>query len=272
MKRLAVLVGVAVVAGGSWLWAQGGPQPAFGQLLASPPNFVINTPTTITFTIRIDTPTLNPTTVELQRVDAQGNLLARVSRMYDNGQSGDAKPGDRTFTAVVALNEAQSGQVYFRVASAFRGNRQNAQSELLSIDVWGRVVVNVFTTLYPPNWEALQTDTGLELYSPSSSEAVARGDLVVPADMTIVVLSKSRDQTLQAFIQNYRGGVFLNYFESSVRIISGQSAQLYDDSANPVSSIPELAAFIPITLDEVVLVLSAASNRQNFLTVVDSIH
>ena len=130
-----LLVLLAIVTGGVvWLWAQG-PQPAFGLPVASPPNFVFNTPTTVTFTILIDTPTLNPTTVELLRVNAGGNLIASAGRMYDNGQNGDMKPGDKVFTARLILNEGSIGKIYFRVAAAFRGNSQNARSGLVSVDV-----------------------------------------------------------------------------------------------------------------------------------------
>lgn len=130
--------------GGVWLSARGqqpapGPQPAFGSLGASPPNFVFNTPTTVTFTILVDTPTLNPTTVQLQRVDADGRVLAAIGRMFDNGQEGDVRPGDRVFTKRVALNEPAAGKAYFRVAAAFRGNQQNAVSGLIAIDIWQRL-------------------------------------------------------------------------------------------------------------------------------------
>jgi len=117
-----------------WLWAQG-PQPAFGVLTASPPNFVFDTPTTVTFTVQIETPTLNPTTVELQRVDAEGHLQTTVGPMEDKGQNGDLQAEDRVFTRQVLLNEPEIGRLYFRVTAAFRGNQQNAFSELTAVDV-----------------------------------------------------------------------------------------------------------------------------------------
>lgn len=113
----------------------GGPQPAFGILTATPPNFVFDTPTTVTFTIPIDTPTLNPTTVELQRVDASGQFQSTIARILDNGRAGDRKAGDRVFTVQLTLNESAVGRLYFRVAAAFRGNSLNAQSALGFVDV-----------------------------------------------------------------------------------------------------------------------------------------
>ena len=126
---------VVLATGGSvWLLAQG-PQPAFGQVLVSPPNIVFNTPTPVTFTIKIDTPTLNPATVELQRVNASGNFLGSVGRMLDNGKSGDAVADDKIFTARVTLNVPEVGKSYFRVSVAFRGVKQNAVSAPISLDV-----------------------------------------------------------------------------------------------------------------------------------------
>ena len=131
---IVLIVVVAVGASSAWLLAQG-PQPAFGQAQVSPPNIVFNTATPVTFTVKIDTPTLNPATVELQRVNASGQFLASVGRMLDNGQGGDAQRDDRIFTTVANLSEPQVGKVYFRVSAAFRGNKQNAQSGLIPLDV-----------------------------------------------------------------------------------------------------------------------------------------
>jgi hypothetical protein len=135
IASFAALVAVGVTALGVWLSAQGGPQLSFGQLVASPPNIVFNKPTNVTFTIRIDTPTLNPTTVQLQRVDAQGTVLGSLGRMYDTGTNGDPVADDRNFTAVVSLNEPTVGKSYFRVGAAFRGNKQNAQSAVTPLEV-----------------------------------------------------------------------------------------------------------------------------------------
>jgi hypothetical protein len=134
---LMVVTTLAIVASGSaWLWAQApGPQPSFGQLVASPPNFVFKTPTTVTFTIRIDTSTVNPSTVELLRVDVQGKRLATVGQMNDKGKSGDAVSDDRIFTSRITLNEPAIGRLYFRVTAAFRGSIRNSQSSLIAIDV-----------------------------------------------------------------------------------------------------------------------------------------
>jgi hypothetical protein len=134
-----LLVVIVLVGGGSWILAQGQfpgrPQPGFGTLSASPPNIVFNTPTTVTFTISIDAPTLNPTSVVLQRVDTAGQVESTLARMFDDGTSADQKPGDRVFTAQLTLNESTVGRLHFRAAAAFRGNNQNAQSAVSFFDV-----------------------------------------------------------------------------------------------------------------------------------------
>jgi len=183
------------------LGAQGGPQPAFGQLVPSPLNFVFKTPTTVTFTIRIDTPTLNPTTVDLQRVDANGRLLAVVGRMNDNGHDGDVRGGDKIFTKKVVVNEATIGRLYFRVAAAFRGNMPNAASAPILIDVWNATTSSSFAISipYPPTWTAaparLSSDpSGLNAmyFSPADSESLGEGITSIRTASTTLagVLSK----------------------------------------------------------------------------------
>jgi hypothetical protein len=132
---IALVVLSVVVGGAVWLRAQGGPQASIGPLSSTPPNIIYNTPTKVTFTVRIDTPTVNPTTVELQKVSSTNQLISTVGRMYDNGQGGDPVADDRNFTAVITLNEPAVGKSYFRVAAAFRGNKQNAWSISLGLDI-----------------------------------------------------------------------------------------------------------------------------------------
>jgi hypothetical protein len=130
---LLVLTTAAIVAGTSvWLWAQAA---SFGALLLSPPNIVYKQPTKVTFTIHVETPTLNPTTVELQKVGLQGNVLSTLGRLYDTGTNGDAVEGDKTFTASFSLNEPTVGKRYFRAIAGFRGKTPNAVSSIYVLDV-----------------------------------------------------------------------------------------------------------------------------------------
>ena len=126
-------------AGGTWLWANGlaqkRPQPAFGTLTVAPPNFVFNAPTAVTFTISIPAPTLNPTTVELQRVDANGVFQFAVAPMRDDGIGADTRAGDRVFTARIQVNEPTVGKIYFQAAAAFQGISRNSSSAVTAVDV-----------------------------------------------------------------------------------------------------------------------------------------
>lgn len=103
-----------------------------GQLSISPPNIVYNTPTLVTFTITIDSPTLNQNTVELQRVDAQGKYITTIAKL--TREQGGASNG-KTFSTKVMLNEPKVERQYFRVGAAFRGNKVNAYSSHVFFDV-----------------------------------------------------------------------------------------------------------------------------------------
>jgi hypothetical protein len=141
-----LVIAACVVVGGVWLWADGRPQSAVGQLTATPsgyvpttptavPNLVVNTPTVVRFAIQIDEPTLNPTTVRLERVDSSGKLLSTVGRLYDDGTHGDRTGGDKAFNGQFTLTETTVGRLYFRAGGAFRGNTVNAWSSSIALDI-----------------------------------------------------------------------------------------------------------------------------------------
>ena len=168
-----LLAAAIILLGTMRLAAQGGPQPAFGQLVATPagfvpstptvvPNIATNSPTVVTFTIRISTPTLNPTTVELQRIDATGKFMSVVSKLYDDGSHGDVNSGDKLFTSTVTMNEATAGRIHLRVGAAFRGNTQNAWSQPSSLDVWQTFADNRLgvSIRIPPDWDPLVVEPG----------------------------------------------------------------------------------------------------------------
>jgi hypothetical protein len=69
--------------------------------------------------VYIPEPTLNPTTVGLLRIKANGG--SSVIPMNDTGKNGDQKPGDKTFTAQFTLNEMYPGTFSFEVSADFRG-------------------------------------------------------------------------------------------------------------------------------------------------------
>jgi hypothetical protein len=170
-------------------------------LVASPPNFVINSPATIAFSIRIDTPTLNPTTVVLQRVDAQGNVLSTVGRMYDNGGGGDPIANDRRFTAQVPITETAVGRLHFRVTAAFRGNTPNATSASIFVDA------DPFPLPPDPGDQGKTTLEGIDLDNDGVRDDLQRwASLVYISDresrLALLQIAKGAQQFIQASSPN----------------------------------------------------------------------
>ena len=138
--RFAVLaIIVATVLGGAGLWAQSSstprPLPVLGALAATPTNVVINSPSTVTFTIPVSRLTqIRPLTIELQRVDAGGQVQS-ATPMNDAGQNGDLKAGDRTFTTRLQLNELSPGRLHFRATATYPWYGQAAVSNAVYVDV-----------------------------------------------------------------------------------------------------------------------------------------
>lgn len=70
--------------------------------------------------VSIPDPTLNPTTVQLLRINTDGSS-SLIAQMNDTGKNGDQKPGDKTFTAQFTLNELRPSTFSFEVTADFRG-------------------------------------------------------------------------------------------------------------------------------------------------------
>lgn len=122
-RTLRWVVVCLLIVGACSMWLLGGQPPATPTVSAPTikPNLItVNTPTTLVVTVSIPDPTLNPTSVELIRVNANGTS-AVVAEMEDKGKTGDQKPGDKVFTATIKLNEVQIDTLGFQVAATFRG-------------------------------------------------------------------------------------------------------------------------------------------------------
>lgn len=186
----AVVVTLAVsIAGGAWLWAQG-PQPSIGALTMSPPNIVFNTPTPTTFVVRINTPTINPTSVSLQRVDSTGRVLSTVGPMNDMGKTGDAVADDRNFSIRTSVNHPLVGKVYYRVTAAFRGNTPSAVSTIVSMDV------DPFILPPDPGEAGKQTLAGIDSDSDGVRDDVQRWIELTYSDAAAKSLLTRHAQTL----------------------------------------------------------------------------
>ncbi len=132
---------------------------------ATPNIITVGTSTQVLFTVSIPEPTLNLASVNLLRVNPNGNSTI-AAQMVDNGQNGDQQPGDKVFTAKLTLNEPQAGDVKFQVSAAFRGILRRGLSLLTPVSVWN--VVQVESAFgppqrvpYPPGWRVGSLSTEL---------------------------------------------------------------------------------------------------------------
>ena len=116
---------------------------------------------------------------------------------------------------------------------------------------------------YPSDWTISPEDSKRRLYSPTSTAAIAEGDLVTPPDITITLLDNSSGLSLIEFIEMYRNGWFANYEESIPITIDGHEAIRVSDLTADIPSVPGLAAFVTVD-DMVVLITGHENNQQQF--------
>jgi hypothetical protein len=135
-----VAVFLLLVGGAVWLHGQG--TPTVGQLQATPGIVIVNTPTSVKFTIPISDPSVISTGVNLLRLSATG-AQSVVATMHDDGIGGDTTAGDKMFSAVLTLNESQVGTFNFQASAAFRGQLKRAPSNTLQYAVLGPITIPV---------------------------------------------------------------------------------------------------------------------------------
>jgi hypothetical protein len=126
IRRIFLWLAVVILLGGAGsVWLLQAQVPV--NPIAAPtfiPNLVtITVPTRVVATASIPDPTINPTSVELLRIKADGSSILLVP-MYDDGRNGDQKPGDRVFTAVLTLTELSPASFGFQVAVVFSGRNR----------------------------------------------------------------------------------------------------------------------------------------------------
>jgi len=112
----------------------GGAAPTVGALAADPSTVQINAPTPVTVTIPISDPSVIPTGVLLQRINASGSVT-NLGIMRDDGTGGDAVAGDRIFALTVTFTETQTGRIRLQASAAFRGVLKRVVSAPLGIGV-----------------------------------------------------------------------------------------------------------------------------------------
>ena len=90
---------------------------------AEPDNIIINQSTVVTITAQIDTDlSLIKSSIDLRRIDINGNILENVGILYDDGTHGDSVADDNIFTTQIMINEAEIKKVYLEVSVAYKGS------------------------------------------------------------------------------------------------------------------------------------------------------
>jgi len=107
-----------------------------GLTQSSPSTVPAGVSTQVTVTSAITDPNLLPSSIVLQRLDANGTVVT-IGTMLDDGLNGDAALGDRIFTLRFIVNEAAPGELRYRVSAGFRGSLRRSMSEPFSIFIRG---------------------------------------------------------------------------------------------------------------------------------------
>jgi len=103
---------------------------------ANPDGIFINEPTLVTVTVQLGAdPELILTEVYLLRVDEQGNVIANLGRLYDDGTHGDELPGDGIFTTQYEFVENNTGEIRLKVSANYSAPPTIGYSEVFAIDV-----------------------------------------------------------------------------------------------------------------------------------------
>jgi hypothetical protein len=104
-----------------------------GQTNVSISTFVVGATPQIVVTSTISDPTLIPTSVTLQRLNANGTVTT-VGTLHDDGLDGDVSFGDRVFTLRFPLSADAPTEFRFRVSASFKGQIKRAQSEIIYVN------------------------------------------------------------------------------------------------------------------------------------------
>lgn len=112
-----------------------------GVASASPMTITVGIPVDVTMTIQLTDARLIPNSVNLQRLDANGKVIAVLGNLNDSGINGDAVAGDQLFSLRHAFTETAITSVQLRISWALKGVLKRAVSNVMTIQA-----VN-----FPPN-------------------------------------------------------------------------------------------------------------------------
>ena len=116
MRRTAALV--------IGIWLLGGYHAAaqtVGPVGLAPGTVPVGVGTPVLITAAITDPAVIGTSVQVQRYDSQGRVVAVLGALTDTGQNGDVAAGDRIFSFRMTAYELAPGAIVLRVSAAFQG-------------------------------------------------------------------------------------------------------------------------------------------------------
>lgn len=117
-----------------------------GPVVISPTSTPAGIAATVVVTAKITDTSVIGSTVNLQRLDAQGRVLAVIGEMRDDGKNGDSVANDRTFTIRFSVYEEKPGALTFRSSAGVQGSLLRINSTLLRFDVTGAFPTGVSIT------------------------------------------------------------------------------------------------------------------------------
>jgi hypothetical protein len=123
---------------------------AIGNTAVTPDATQAGVPLRATVTTSITDPALIPESVNLQKIDASGRVLAILGTLHDDGLNFDAVAGDQIYSLSTTIFENTPSALRVRVSAAFRGSLLRVYSAPLTINVTG-------------------TATGITIASPSNT-------------------------------------------------------------------------------------------------------
>lgn len=111
----------------------------------------VNKPTDVMVTIQITDSRLISGSINLQRLDTSGKVLAILGNLNDSGTNGDAVAGDKIYTVRYNFNEVTTTPVRLRVSWALKGVLKRVVSNTLTIEVGNSLDEKGLILTYPPD-------------------------------------------------------------------------------------------------------------------------
>ncbi|MFL6211724.1 MAG: hypothetical protein ACJ74W_22950 [Pyrinomonadaceae bacterium] len=131
------LFGVIVLAALTLTIRNSAQAQAIGNTAVTPDATQAGVPVRATVTASITDPALIPESVNLQRLDASGRVVAILGTLHDDGLNFDAMAGDQIYSLSTTIFENTPNAVRLRISAAFRGSLLRVYSAPLTVNITG---------------------------------------------------------------------------------------------------------------------------------------